>query len=787
MAALAVADGPADAVGVVQLACEESTLALTLLRAGAYRPDFVPGTLAEAVTVHIPYSAVRGLVRRSRALVLTLDRSVPTPFHRFALARFTDDPAETLAPVHRAHRTASTLAWALPGPLGALAAALPPTDLVGGAIGRASTALLTAIAIGATMRVVAAWLAWGGPSSDRLRERFEVAISERLGLMPPKPLPATKPQRPPRLPARVKEIDALATPRGSEIAEIARDAHEIADLSPAPPAIHVPEVPTEDAIAEIARTHLDAIAEIARNAQASIAEISRAQRTPHPGRQRARQDTIAEAARAHQDTVAEIARARQDTVAEAAPSQRDTLADILRGQRSSIADITITDLDSLPDGARAPQDTIDLTLDPSPPVNAAPAPRNPFLSATDAEHDPFATTEPPRIADAARATIDTLPEAARAADDTSVEIAIPADEPRVDAPRAEAPRRLPIAATPHLDTRTPSAPKVPWLRHVALAGVAAASVVAALAFVKRYGTTSARPQPELEETVAVERAPDVPKPPPPPTPPPPPREPRCVCERAASSLWADGMPVLSVMTTTGPDGTIAEPTPRLDEHENPMFGYDVAIVNNSALRIRETRIVLTYARRNEQNQRVAVTDRGLYWGLPLAPGAAVKWTTEGPGTEVRIDKSEEGTLESRKLAPAPADAFFQLLRARHRVVRLQGATMLAYLHDPRAESAVEMIGAPEPSEAPRIRRLRAAARPLVACDLQAADGQLTACVFNASMKPAAGLTMREISDDEAKPGRSFPVAPEVPVHDGVVLKWPLEGDAPVDVIVTDQP
>ena len=86
VAALAVADGPADAVGVVQLACEEASLALTLLRAGAYRRDFVPGSLAEAVTVHVPYSAVRGLVRRSRALVLTLDRSVPTPFHRLALA-----------------------------------------------------------------------------------------------------------------------------------------------------------------------------------------------------------------------------------------------------------------------------------------------------------------------------------------------------------------------------------------------------------------------------------------------------------------------------------------------------------------------------------------------------------------------------------------------------------------------------------------------------------------------------------------------------------------------------
>jgi hypothetical protein len=109
IAALAVADGPADAVGVVQLACEDDALALTLLRAGAYRSGFVPGILARSVTLHVPYAAVRGLVRRGRALVLTLDRSVPSPFHRFALARFTDDPAETLAPIHRAHRLASTL------------------------------------------------------------------------------------------------------------------------------------------------------------------------------------------------------------------------------------------------------------------------------------------------------------------------------------------------------------------------------------------------------------------------------------------------------------------------------------------------------------------------------------------------------------------------------------------------------------------------------------------------------------------------------------------------------
>ena len=554
VAALAVADGPADAVGVVQLACEEASLALTLLRAGAYRRDFVPGSLAEAVTVHVPYSAVRGLVRRSRALVLTLDRSVPTPFHRFALARFTDDPAETLAPVHRAHRLASTLAWALPGPIGALAAALPPADLVGGALGRAAVALLVALAAGASMRALAAWLAWGGPSSDRLREAFETAVSERLGLLP----------------------------------------------APAP--------------------------------TASTRALAR----------------------------------------------------------------------------------------------------------------------------------------------------------RADAP-PEPPRLLPIAAPPALNTTPPDAPQVPWARLVGLAGVAALGVVIALAFVKRYGTTSLAPAQEIDDTVEAERAPEAPKPPPEPAPPPPPREDRCFCERAASSLWKDGMPVLTVMTTTGPDGTLATPTPKLDEHDNPMFSYDVAVVNNGAQRIRETRIVLTYARRDEQNRRVAVTDRGLYWGLPLAPGAAVKWTTEGPGTEVRIDKSELGTLESRHLAAAPADAFVALLRARHRVVRQQGATMLAYLHDPRAESAVERIGAASAAEAPLVRRLRAAARPIIACDIRAEDDKLTACIFNASTKAETGLSLREISDDEAKPGRAWPVAAEVPVHDGVRVKWPLDGEVPSDVAVTAEP
>ena len=611
VAALAVADGPADAVGVVQLACEDDALALTLLRAGAYRRGFIPGSLAEAVTVHVPYGAVRGLVRRGRALVLSLDRSVPMPFHRFALARFTDDPAETLAPIHRAHRAASTLAWAIPGPIGALAAALPSADLVGGALGRASVALLVALLTGAAMRGLAAWLAWGGPVSDRHREAFEEAMSARLGLLP--------------------------SPR---------------------------------ALAEAASAR-------ARRPRASA---------------------VQDAASVH----------TADT-----PGATPPLAPAPPG--------------ALPSGALAAG-----TLAPDAPA-----------SAVNLAANPAANPAPP------------------------------------------APRPPPIPGPPVIDLTQVEAPAVPWARLVGLAGVAALGVVLALLIVRRFGTTTAPPAAsELDDTVSASRAPPPQRPEEPAIPPAPPEE-RCFCERADSSLWRGGIPVLTVMTTTGPDGPHAPPTSKLDDHGDPWFSYDVVVVNNGAASIRETRVVLTYARRDEQNRRVGVTDRGLYWGLPLAPGASVKWTTEGPGTEVRIDKSELGTLEERAMEPAPADAFFALVRKKHHVVRLHAALMLAYHADARAIEALDAAGAPMASEATMARRIRAAVTPVIACDVKTEAGVLSMCLFNASTKPGEGLSVREIQDDETKPARAWPVAPAVPVHDGVRRSWPIEGEAPGDLIVSE--
>ncbi len=144
-----------------------------------------PGSLAEAVTVHVPYGAVRGLVRRGRALVLSLDRSVPMPFHRFALARFTNDPAETLAPHPPRAPRGQHARVGDPRPDRRARRRAP----VRRSRGRSARPGVPRAPRGPRhrrrdARARRGWLAWGGPVSDRHREAFEEAMSARLGLLP---------------------------------------------------------------------------------------------------------------------------------------------------------------------------------------------------------------------------------------------------------------------------------------------------------------------------------------------------------------------------------------------------------------------------------------------------------------------------------------------------------------------------------------------------------------------------------------------------------------------------
>jgi hypothetical protein len=261
----------------------------------------------------------------------------------------------------------------------------------------------------------------------------------------------------------------------------------------------------------------------------------------------------------------------------------------------------------------------------------------------------------------------------------------------------------------------------------------------------------------------------------------PPEPERCVCTRADSPLWKDGVPTLALLTFHGDDEASRPLTPTLDHGGHPGYDFDLAVVNDGARPLREIRVTLTFARRDRAGRRVGAVDRGLFWAGVLAPGAAVKWRVSAPGSEMRVDASVTGTLAAAHLDPAPADAFFRLLSSRFRAVRVHGAAMLAYLRDPRADAVVRAMEAQGSSDEALLSQIRRAAAPVFACDVRRAEGRLDACLFNASSRPRAGLALREVA---AAP-RAFPIEAAIPVHEGRAVAVAVPDDLGDEIAVSD--
>jgi hypothetical protein len=553
VSAIAIAAPRANVAGVVRLTCGPDGLEIELLRVTGSALGFAPGGVAEPVGFRVPYTAVRGLVREGRVLYLAVDPAVVTPYNRFALTRFAEDEDEALARAVSARARARWASYLLPAPIGAVAAAVVPEGLADGWLGRASVGALAALVALAALREVVAWVTWGGPFSDRLRDRFEAALAERLAL-----------------------------------------------------------VPTAGGGAPAAPVH--------------------AVRLALPGR-------------------------------------------------------------------RAPALVID------------PAPR------------PAALAEPP------------------------LEYGGPVGRP------------------------------------VFAVLAAAIGIVLAVGFLRRYAASD-RPSPPAAPTLvsglgAAARSVrlDLHDPPAPE---------HCLCARADSPLWKDGVPVLGILTFAGDDGALEDPVPADDKAGFPHYDFDFAVVNNGARALRDVRITLTFARRNAAGRRVGAVDRGLFWGNVLSPGHAVKWHVNAPGGEVRVDASVTGTLAQAHLDPAPADGFFGLTASRFRAVRLHGAEMLAYLRDPRAADVARALAVQGAGDAARLGRIRRAAAPVIACDVRRAGERLEACVFNAASQPRGDLSFREVpaSPDAGDP-RSVPIVGVVPVHDGLRVTVPVPADLADEMAVVD--
>lgn len=250
---------------------------------------------------------------------------------------------------------------------------------------------------------------------------------------------------------------------------------------------------------------------------------------------------------------------------------------------------------------------------------------------------------------------------------------------------------------------------------------------------------------------------------------------RCLCDRADSPLWAEGVPAGTKLFFEGADAPAGPLAPRPPDPEHPKrkprFDFDVALVNNAALAMHDVQMTFTFARRSKAGERVGVTDRGVYWAGPLLGGHAIRWHVKGPGTEVRVDSNVAGTLEALGVAPASPDAFAELARSRYRAVRVHAIAMLAYLRDPRAATELASLGEGAEIERPTLARIARASAPVIACDVRFDGARVEACVFNASTRPRGGLALRVVGAEA-----SAPIGVEIPVHQGVRVAASLASD-----------
>ena len=118
--ALAVADRRANAVGPLRLSCERNALRIDLLYVGRFSLGYVAPSVADAVSVRIPYNAVRVMMQDGDRLLLSIDPRVMRPYNRFALARFGPHPLSDMMQLYRRRALLRAALALAPWPLGLL-------------------------------------------------------------------------------------------------------------------------------------------------------------------------------------------------------------------------------------------------------------------------------------------------------------------------------------------------------------------------------------------------------------------------------------------------------------------------------------------------------------------------------------------------------------------------------------------------------------------------------------------------------------------------------------------
>ena len=183
-----MADRRANAVGPLRLCCEPQALRIDLLYVGRFSLGYVAPSVADTVSVRVPYSAVRALMRDGDKLLLSIDPRVLRPYNRFALTRFGPEPLTQLMRAYRWRQLLRAASALMPWLAGAMAVLLGgrwfgwrlPLASVGGAL----VALLVLVLLARLTPQLA-----GLAGRPRLADTLAWEISRRMGLEPAETVP----------------------------------------------------------------------------------------------------------------------------------------------------------------------------------------------------------------------------------------------------------------------------------------------------------------------------------------------------------------------------------------------------------------------------------------------------------------------------------------------------------------------------------------------------------------------------------------------------------------------
>lgn len=214
----------------------------------------------------------------------------------------------------------------------------------------------------------------------------------------------------------------------------------------------------------------------------------------------------------------------------------------------------------------------------------------------------------------------------------------------------------------------------------------------------------------------------------------------CSCERASSALWERSIPKLSVLVLS---------TRLRQDGRRKRLELDIAVVNNSGSDMNDVTLRVNFYERDPGpgGRRHFSRHRVLFFEGPLAPGQAIKWSTDARGVEFELENPVEGDIGPGGDEAAPADAFAELLNANHRPVRMHAAMMLAYLGDPRArDAALKLQDALREEEAPYLRRVLDAVDTLWPCEVEITENgplrRVSSCIYNASSQKRDQLIVK---------------------------------------------